>query len=215
MEVVRSDLLLSTFYAYALALAGQSDGVDRRLADAEAALPAAAAAGDPVAVTVPVHISMIRSIVARLDHDRGAAVAHAEQAVALVPQDLSPERVALLVGDAEAILGHALLEAGELDRAIAAYREARPLLHLAGNRLGEADITRNLARLEVRRGRLRAALEACDEALADAAGEATTDLPYLAPVHLARAEVLERMGEPARPRAPNEPWSSHAVAVTS
>ena len=195
MEVVRSDHLLSTFYAYALALSGQTDGVDRRLEDAEGALPAAAAAGDPVAVTVPVHISMIRSIVARLEHDRPTAVAHAERAVMLVPPDLSPERAALLVGDAQAILGHALLDAGELDRAIDAYREARPLLHLAGNRLGVADITRNLARLEVRRGRLRAALEVCDEALAGAADEARIDLPYLAPVHLARAEILERMGE--------------------
>ena len=78
---------------------------------------------------------------------------------------------------------------------------ARPLLQLAGNRLGVADITRNLARLEVRRGRLRAALAVCDEVLADAAGEATIDLPYLAPVHLARAEVLERMGEADVPAA--------------
>ena len=195
VEIVRSDLLLSTFYAYALALAGQRDGVDRWLTDAEAALPAAAAAGDPVAATVPVHISMIRSIVARLEDDRPAAVAHAERALALVPPGLSPERAALLVGDAQAILGHALLDAGELDRAIGAYREARPLLHLAGNRLGEADITRNLARLEVRRGRLRAALAACDEALAAAAGASRVDVPWMAPVHLARAEVLERMGE--------------------
>jgi len=200
-EVLRSDLLLSTFYAYALALSGQTDGVDRRLADAEAALPAAPAAGDPLAATAPAHISMIRSIVARLEHDSPTAVAHAEQAVMLVPPDLSPERAALLVGDAQAILGHALLDAGELDRAIAAYREARPLLQLAGNRLGVADITRNLARLEVRRGRLRAALAVCDEALADAAGEATIDLPYLAPVHLARGEVLERMGEADVPAA--------------
>jgi len=194
-EIVRSDLLLSTFYAYALALSGQTDGVDRRLADAEAALPAATAAGDPAAVTVPVHVFMIRSIVARLEHDRPAAVAHAEQAVVLLPPGLSPEREALLVGDAQAILGHALLDAGEPDRAIDAYRAARPLLQLAGNTLGVADITRNLARLEVRRGRLRAAVEACDQALADAAGEAGLDLPALAPVHLARAEILERMGE--------------------
>ena len=194
-EVVRSDLLLSTFYAYALALAGERDGVDRRLADAEAALPAAAAAHDPVAATVPVHIAMIRSIVARLEHDRTAAVGHAEQALARVPDGLSRERAALLVGDAQAILGHALLDAGELDRAIDAYRQARPLLHVAGNRLGEADITRNLARLEMRRGRLRAALAACDEEIAEAAGGSQIDPPWMAPVHLARAEVLERMGE--------------------
>jgi LuxR family transcriptional regulator, maltose regulon positive regulatory protein len=194
-QVVRSDLLLSTFYAYALALAGQSDGVDSRLADAEAALPGAAASGDPTALTVPVHIAMVRSVVARLEHDRSAAVAHAEQAVALVPPGLASDRAALLVGDAQAILGHALLDAGELDRAIKAYRAARPRLLLAGNRLGVADITRNLARLEVRRGRLRAGLQACDETLADMAGEAGIDQPYLAPVHLARAEILERTGE--------------------
>ena len=194
-EVVRSDLLLSTFYAYALALAGERDGVDRRLADAEAALPAAAAARDPVAATVPIHIAIIRSIVARLEHDGPAAVTHAERALALVPHGLSGERAALHVGDAQAMLGHALLEAGELDRAIGAYRDARPLLHLAGNRLGEADITRNLARLEMRRGRLRAALAACDEAITEAAGGSHVDLPWLAPVHLARAEALDRLGE--------------------
>jgi LuxR family maltose regulon positive regulatory protein len=194
-EVVRSDLLLSTFYAYALALAGQTDGVDGRLADAEAALPAAAASGEPAAGTVPAHLSMIRSIVARIEGDRPAAVAHAEEALMLVPHGLSPTRAALIVGDAQAILGHALLGAGELDRAFNAYRAARPLLKRAGNRLGEADITRNLARVEVRRGRLRAALAACDEVLAEAAGDATSDLPALAPVHLARAEVLDRLGE--------------------
>ena len=191
---VRSDLLLSTFGAYALALAGQANGVDGRLADAEAALPAAGAAGEPMADTVPVHIAIIRSVVARLEHDPAAAVAHAERAVLLVPHDLSPERAALIVGDAQAMLGHALLDAGELDRAIAAYRTARPLLHLVGNTLGEADITRNLARVEMRRGRLAAALTACDEALSDAADGSGVDMPAWAPVHLARAEVLERMG---------------------
>jgi LuxR family maltose regulon positive regulatory protein len=195
IEVVRSDLLLSTFYAYALALAGQTDGVDGRLADAEAALPAATARADPAAATVPAHLALIRSIVARLEGDRPAAVAHAEGAVMLVPHGLSPDRAALLLGDAHAILGHALLDAGELDRAFDAYRAARPLLKRAGNRLGEADITRNLARVEVRRGRLRAALAACDDVLADAAGDATSDVPALAPVHVARAEVLHRLGE--------------------
>ncbi len=201
VDAVRSDLLLSTFYAYALALAGQTDGVDGRLADAEAALPAAHAASDPLADTVPVHIAIIRSVAARLEHDPVAAVAHAERALTLVPHDLSPERAALIVGDAQAMLGHALLDAGELDRAIAAYRTARPLLHLAGNWLGEADITRNLARLEVRRGRLRVALAACDEALSDAADGSGVDVPAWAPVHLARAEVLERMGGPGAAEA--------------
>ncbi len=193
-EDVRSDLLLSTFYAYAVALAGQTDGVDRRLADAEAARPAAGAAGDLLADTVPVHIAIVRSVVARLERDPVAAVAHAERAVRLVPDDLSPEREALIRGDAQAMLGHALLDAGELDRAVAAYRVARPLLHLAGNTLGEADIARNLARLEARRGRLRTALEACDEALAGAADGTGVDVPAWAPVHLARAEVLDRTG---------------------
>ncbi len=195
-EVVRADAQLSTTYAWTLALGGRTDGVAERLADAEAAMraPTSELAASR-AVAIPTQIACIRSIVARLEDDPQAAIGHAEQAISLVPAGLPPSLGALFTGDARALLGHALLDAGEVDRAIDAYRAARPLLVQAGNRLAVADITRNLARLEARRGRLRAALDTCDEALAEVAAAVKDGEPWLAPVHLARAEILERVGD--------------------
>jgi ATP/maltotriose-dependent transcriptional regulator MalT len=101
-----------------------------------------------------------------------------------------------LVADARGILGHALLDAGELDRAVDAYRAARPAEERARNWLAVADITRNLARLEVRRGHVRAALEDCDAVLRRLAAVDETGIPASAPVYVAKAEILERSGAP-------------------
>lgn len=193
-EMVRSDVLLSTRYGWALVLSGRTDGVDQRLGDAEAALPAALAAQLPDATKMPAHIALIGSCAARLRHDLPTAIALAERGLELAPL----AGFAPLVADGRAILGHALQEAGELDRAVEMWRAALPDERLGGNRVAVADIARNLARLEARRGRLQAALEACDEALAqfDAGDEA--DLPAAAPIHVARAEILERLGDRAQ-----------------
>jgi LuxR family maltose regulon positive regulatory protein len=194
-STVRGDPQLSTTYAWTAALSGRTDGVAERLADAESALLAPASeATDSRAAVIPTQIACIRSIVARLEDDPRSAVGHAEQALALVPDGLPPTIGAMFAGDAQALLGHALLDSGDTDRAIDAYRVARPLLLRAGNHLAVADITRNLARLEARRGRLRAALDACDEALAGAAAATMKDAPALAAVHLARAEILDGLG---------------------
>jgi LuxR family transcriptional regulator, maltose regulon positive regulatory protein len=195
-SAVRDDPQLSTTYAWTIALSGQTDDVAERLADAESALRTPATeATDSRAAVIPTQIACIRSIVARLEDDPRAAVGHAERALELVPDGLPPAIGAMFTGDAEALLGHALLDAGDIDGAIDAYRLARPLLVRAGNRLAVADITRNLARLQARRGRLRAALDACDEALAEVASATMSDAPALAAIHLARAEILERLGE--------------------
>jgi LuxR family maltose regulon positive regulatory protein len=192
--LVRSDLFLTTMHAWALALSGDIEALWPRIAIAEAAIPIAAAAGDPAALTVPAHLAMIRSLAARRRADIASAVEEAERALTLIPPGLPVERESLVVGDAQAMLGHALLAAGDLDRAVEAYRAARPLLERAGNRVAVADIARNVARLETRRGRLRAALEICDGVIGGGPGAA--DAPALAPVYVARAEVLDRLSLP-------------------
>jgi DNA-binding NarL/FixJ family response regulator len=143
---------------------------------------------------MPSHIALIRSIEARLQHNLPAAIAHAERALALVPPGHAPLTEAL-VADGRLILGHALLEAGQLDRAIDAYRAARPVEEVARNWHAVADATRNLARLEARRGHLRAALEACDDELARFAVGGRAEVPAVAILHVARAEILERSGD--------------------
>ena len=191
--VVREDSLLSTRYAWALALTGRVDEVERRLADAEEALPRAQQSGRPDVASARSQFALIRSVVARATGDDAAAVAHARDALRKAPVDLAEDRRVLLNADAQALLGHALWAVGDVDGAVAAYRTARPLLQASGNRIGLADIARNLARLEVRAGRLRQALAECHDALGP---PDHWEIPALAPVHLARAEVLHRLRDP-------------------
>ena len=191
--VLREDSLLSTRYAWALALTGRVDEVERRLADAEEALPRAQQAGRPDVVSARSQFALIRSVVARTTGDGAAAVAHARDALREAPADLAEDRRVLLNADAQALLGHALWAVGDVDGAMAAYRTARPLLQASGNWIGLADIARNQARLEVGAGRLRQALAECHDALGPPDHWA---IPALAPVHLARAEVLHRLRDP-------------------
>lgn len=198
--VVRSDVVLSSRYAWALVLSSRTDGVEERLLDVEAALPAAFAAGHPLAERVRVHIALIRSVAARLDHDPSTAIALAEHALAIAPSEQTPFNEAL-VADACALLGLALEEAGDIDRAIEAFEAVRPAEERAGNWVAVADMTRHLARLEARRGRARSALESCDDALRTFDGEGGDELPAAAGIHLARAELLERMASPGASEA--------------
>ena len=57
------------------------------------------------------------------------------------PADLAQDRRVLLNADAQALLGHALLAAGDVTGAVAAYRTARPLLQASGNRIGDAGVS--------------------------------------------------------------------------
>ena len=191
--VVREDSLLSTRYAWALALAGRVDDVEQRLADAEEALPRAQQSGRPDVASARSQFALIRSVVARATGNGAAAVAHARDALREAPADLAEDRRVLLNADTQALLGHALWAAGDVDGAVAAYRTARPLLQACGNWIGLADIARNLARLEVRAGRLSQALAECHAALGP---PDHWNIPALAPVHLARAEVLHRLRDP-------------------
>jgi LuxR family maltose regulon positive regulatory protein len=189
---VRAHFRLSTFCALALGLEGRTDGVEQRLADAEAALPEAVAARRPGAAVQASYHALIRSILARLRRDPDAAVRHCEQALALAPPDAAP-----LLADIRGTLGLALLDAGDVDRAVEELRAARPALRASGNWIALADSTRDLARSEARRGHLRAALRACEEVLPDFVEEDGIEMPAAARIHLARAEILARTADPS------------------
>ncbi len=205
---VRSDVVLSSRYAWGLVLSGRTDGVETRLVDAEAALPAALAAGNPVAERIPSHLALIRCVVARLEHDPLTAIAHAERALRLSPPPDSLLNEAL-VADVRGQLGLALEEAGKLDRAAEAFEAVRPVEERAGNWIAVADMTGHLARLEARRNRSRAALEACDHALRTFGGNGSRELPAAAAIHLARAEILERLADAGAAEA-----AEHALALS-
>jgi LuxR family transcriptional regulator, maltose regulon positive regulatory protein len=193
-RVVREDAGHSVAYAWLLVLAGQVHEVEARLEDAEKALASLGPAAAEHA-SLPSQIENVRSFLSGLSGDLPAAVTHAERAVELVPPG-RPEGVRdMLTGMALGANAEALLAAGELDRAIEVFRKARPLMLRVGNRLEIARFTGNAARIELARGRFGAALEVCNAALEEWPAANAADEPATAPIHLARAEALERLGD--------------------
>ena len=105
------------------------------------------------------------------------------------PAGATAAHAVIYQGDGLTVLGHAYWEAGDPRRAVEAYGEALPLLRTAGNWLAVAEMTANLARIELGLGRPKAALELCVDY-----GERGT--PADARVLLARATALRDLGRP-------------------
>lgn len=164
-------------------------------------LAQAAAAGRPTAATRAFSASlagygaMVRSVLARKSNDAQGAVRLAEEGLALEPGGLGPAERDLFLGNGLTVLGHALLDGGDAERAMAVYREALPLVRRVGNRLATAEMTRNLARLENAAGRADEALALCRVAI----GDGRPLDPCDALVLLALAEVLTAVNDPEAP----------------
>lgn len=193
-RIVRADAGHSVAYAWLLVLAGQTEGAAARLEDAEKALASLGPAAAEHAA-LPSQIENIRSFLSSLSGDLPGAVAHALRAVELVPPGRPDDVRDMLTGMALGANAEALLAAGELDRAIEVFREARPFMLRVGNRLEIARFAGVAARVELARGQPEAALEVCDTALAEWPAANGADEPATAPIHLARAKVLERLGD--------------------
>jgi LuxR family maltose regulon positive regulatory protein len=194
--LVRSHPQLSTAYAWMLALKGFTEGVEERLRDAEAALASGslpAMLRDPA--DVPPQIACLRSQLARMAGDPAGAVVHARRALELVPEGLPLALDAVLRGDAQILLAHALRDAGDLTAAASAYRVARPLLQAGGNALAVGHVTYNLALLELRQGNVAKAEAVCRATLDEAGSAEEQNQPALASAHLALAEVLAAQGD--------------------
>lgn len=190
-DVAHHSVLVCLLQGWASALRGEGAAARGWLDHGARAARDAAPGTDPLAVVQPGLSAQIRSTAARAEGRHAEAVAQAEAALGLLPPGLPPEREVLYRGDALTVLGHALLAAGEVDRAVAAYEEALPLLASVGNRLAVAEMVRNLARIELGRGRPEAALAACDRFPVSAGDE-----PSAALVRLAHAEALLALDDP-------------------
>ena len=190
-DVVRGHAQLSTSYAWCLVLAGESDGVAERLADADRALAAGRDGGPMMALGIPTQLALLRSQLAALGGDSATAIAEARRARELVPAGLPPETEATLRGTATVLLAFALAGAGDLDIAAVAYEEALPDLRAGGNRFATGRAIGDLAKIAIKRGDPAQAVRLCEAELERTPREsAVTDSPAVwAVMASARAEL--------------------------
>ena len=190
-ETVRGHAQLSASYAWVLLLAGETEGVADRLADADCALAAGRDGGPMMAPAIPTQLALLRSQLAALEGDSATAIAQARLARELVPAGPPAEREATLRGTATVLLAFALSHAGDLDAAAEAYEAALPDLRAGGNRFATGRAIGDLAKIALKRGDPDRAVRLCEAELEQIPREtAATDSPAVwAVMARARAEL--------------------------
>ncbi len=198
-EMVRNSAALSIVACWVLWLKGEMAAIEARLLDAEAALgrPAArdpSGAAGALDTALPVQLAALHSLVARYSGDFAAACAHAERGLALMPGDAPTQPYAQLRSLVSLALASACDGAGDLKRAVAAYAESIRWSRLGRNAAGVAVTYRLIGALRLL-GRLRAADEACREALRFVEEQGMARVPAAGILHVAMAEVLLEQNE--------------------
>jgi LuxR family maltose regulon positive regulatory protein len=195
-RVVREHAQLSASYAWVLLLAGETDGVAERLADAERALGDDRDGDRALRPAIPAQLAMLRSQLAGMQGDPGAAVAQAHLACDLVPAGFPPDIEATLRGTARALLGLALVRAGDLEAASEAYEAALPDLRAGGVAIATGRAIGDLAAIDIARGDPGRALRRCEAELSRTAGAPTT--PGNPALWAAMARALFELGHAER-----------------
>ncbi len=172
-SVVRRRPVLAIMSAWSLMLAGDLDGMERRLDDADAAL--AAGARDPALAatwpdtedlrTAPATVWVYRAAMAQARGDVPATVRHAR-----VARDLAGPDDHFVRGASAGFLGLAAWAAGDVEEALPTFSQAVRHLHAAGNLTDELDATIVLADMWITAGRPLRARGLYESALRTATG---------------------------------------------
>ena len=198
-DVIRNSALLGVAYCWVLWLRAQVGLIEEHLMDAERAvselaLPEGCSADEGIYAELPVQLATLRSFVARYHDELEAASAHAEHALSLLPENLSPWANAQLRGLIFLALASAYDGAGDLEKAANAYAETIRWSRLGTNAAGLGITFRLIGALRLL-GRLRAADLACREALEYVQGQGMARLPAAGILHVAMSEVLVERNE--------------------
>ncbi len=191
-SVVHRSPVLSILSGWSLLVAGDLDGLESRLDDADAALAVAAADGHLAAAwadtedlrTAPATISVYRASLAQARGDVAGTRRHAQHALGLAGPDDHFVR-----GASGGFLGLAAWAAGDVEEALATFSEAVRSLHAAGNLVDELDSTVVLADLCVVSGHPSRARILCEQALGTAATGGIPHARATADLHVALAEL--------------------------
>ncbi len=165
-EMMRRHPRLCVAHAWVLAYAGQCDGIEAILKDAEKAL---AGPGEHREVSIPRtaegqqvagHIAAIRAYVAALKGHWSRAAELAREALDRLPEaDLSVR------GWTATVLGCALRSQGDFAAAAQAFAEAIAISRAAGDSHLEVDVLWEQAVLQYGQGQLHNVMSTCEEAL--------------------------------------------------
>ncbi|MFP5282252.1 MAG: LuxR C-terminal-related transcriptional regulator [Actinomycetes bacterium] len=191
-SVVRRSPVLSITSGWSRMMAGDLDGLEHRLDDAEAALAAGASDSALAATwadtedlrTAPAMIAIYRAALAQARRDVPATVRHARRAL-----DLAGDSDHFVGGAAAGFLGLAAWAAGDVQEALSTFSEAVRSLHAAGNLVDELDSTVVLADMWVTAGHPHRARQVYERALAAATGHGEPYPRATADLHVGLAEL--------------------------
>ncbi|HEX2805689.1 MAG TPA: LuxR C-terminal-related transcriptional regulator [Kineosporiaceae bacterium] len=197
-SVVRRSPVLSIVSGWSRMMAGDLDGLGRRLDDAESGL--AAGAHDPERAaawadtedlrTAPATISVYRAALAQARGDVPGTVRHARHALDLAGPDDHFVR-----GAAGGYLGLAAWAAGDVAEALTTFSEAVQSLHAAGNLVDELDSTIVLADMWIAAGRPSRARHLYENALHVATAGVEPYPRATADLHVGLAELDRELGD--------------------
>ena len=205
--LIRNRPVLSVAYALVLLNDGQLDAVESRLQDAERCLGADVAADlasdsqGPLAVesvvtddaqlqSLPASIANARAYRAQALRDVSSTVTYAQQALELLPEDEEYER-----GTTAALLGLAYWTSGRPEAGYRSFAEGLAIFKQMGLPQIAIGGTLILAQMSMAQGRLRRAIDICEQSLQLATEQGGPVLPGTPELYLALSEVRYEQGD--------------------
>lgn len=198
-NVIRNSAPLSITCCWVLWLKGQISAIEAHLVDAEriygeSVVPKVAIADDEAYTLLPAEIAALRSFVARYHAEHETAIAHAERAIQLLSVNPLSQASVQVRSPTYLALATAYNGAGHLQKAVDAYTESIRWSRLGKSATGLA-ATYLLIKPLLLLGRLRAADEACRDALRFTEENGMSCLPAAGILHVALSEVLVEQNE--------------------
>lgn len=195
-SAIRSSPVLGVFDAYMLMSAGELDGVEPRLQEAERVMaaappgPASPWAGIEEFATIPATIAIYRASLAQARGDVAGTAARARQAL-----ELAGSADHLARGAANGFLGLAAWVDGDVHAALQTFGQAVADLHAAGNLVDALGSTALLADMWLAAGRPVTARRLLEDALARAGELGGSVARATAELHVGLGEIDCEAGE--------------------